>query len=533
MLRFALRAPLVCALVAPVLGSFLASGDARACGGCFHEPVHLQIAVSVVTEHRMAFALSPQQTVLWDQIRYSGSPSGFAWVLPVKAGARIEASSDAWLAALDASTETVIVGPTPSCGAPPPVERGGGGGCGSSMGNSVAYEPAEDGGLDGSSTVQVISQTVVGPYDSVTVRSSQGEALGAWLVANGYEIPSGTQPTIDAYAAEGFDFIALKLQPNVGVQAMRPVRVITPGADATLPLRMVAAGVGSHVGLELFVLSGGRYHTQNFADATIDFTQLKWDPYADVSNYTTLATQAMAAKGGTAWLTEYSGPADLDAYPSFQNNPSLAYAYTSTCVPQQVSGCRAGDAGADSGAGAGAGADGGAGAGADSGAVAEAAADALSDAAAVTDDEAASDGAAVLDDASTTPDAAALSTPPPMCAAPVICDDLSLAMTGLPAGSVWVTRLRADLPAGALGSDLLLEATASQDAVTNLHTTQTYTDPKYDPCAGSNGVTGGAGGVGCACRTAESPRDRYLDTIAVSFGAALLVLGSRRRRPRG
>ena len=51
-------------------------------------------------------------------------------------------------------------------------------------------------------------------------------------------------PVIDAYVAEGFNFLALKLVPGQGVDSMRPVRVTTPGAAATLPLRMVAAGTG-------------------------------------------------------------------------------------------------------------------------------------------------------------------------------------------------------------------------------------------------------------------------------------------------
>ena len=489
----------MCALVAPALAPLLVTTDAAACGGCFHEPINLQVSASVVTDHRMAFALSPQQTVLWDQIRYSGAPSNFAWVLPVKPGARIEASTDAWLAALDASTQTVIVGPTVSCGGPPQVEResSGGGGCGSSFssaGSAVATD--EDGGAADSATmpaVEVISQQVVGPHDAVTVRSSQGEALGTWLVANGYEIPGGMQPTIDAYASEGFDFIALKLAPGEGVQAMQPVRVVTPGADPSLPLRMVSAGVGSHVGLELFVLSGGRYETQNFPGATIDFTRLQWNPYLDVSNYSTLAAQAMGASGGTAWLTEYSGPASMSLFPGIQANPGLAYAYTSTCVPSAPS-CpiSAADGGTSATPEAGPGAE--SGASIDSGGVA----DSGPDAAAFDDSGLLADGALVdalvpdadpgdgasnepSVDAGASADAALPPAPPPMCAAPVTCDDLALATTGLSAGTVWVTRLRADLPSGALANDLVLEASASQTTVTNLHTTETYTDPNLQP----------------------------------------------------
>ena len=49
---------------------------------------------------------------------------------------------------------------------------------------------------------------------------------------------------------------------------------------------MVAAGVGANVGIQLYVISEGRYHPQNFPDATIDFSQLAWDPSQQRSNYT-------------------------------------------------------------------------------------------------------------------------------------------------------------------------------------------------------------------------------------------------------
>ncbi|HSO40819.1 MAG TPA: hypothetical protein VLT33_50180, partial [Labilithrix sp.] len=49
--------------------------EALACGGCFHEAPTQQKPVvesSVVSDHRMVLALAPQQTILWDQIRYTG-----------------------------------------------------------------------------------------------------------------------------------------------------------------------------------------------------------------------------------------------------------------------------------------------------------------------------------------------------------------------------------------------------------------------------------------------------------------------------
>ncbi len=486
MLCLRLRAPLVCALAFSAAGLLFESHDALACGACFHSPPPKQVIdTSLVTGHRMAFSVSQTQTVLWDQIQYSGAPTDFAWVLPIRAGARVELSSDAWLAALDASTRTVITGPTPSCGGAAPTQyEGSGGGCGSSFSAPATADFAPSAVDASTPAVQVISQSVVGPYQAVTVRSSQGEALGAWLVANGYEVPAALQPTIDAYTSAGFDFIALKLAPGEGVQAMQPVRVITPGAGLTLPLRMVAAGIGANVGIELYVVSEGRYHTQNFPDATIDFTQLAWDPHSDISNYSTLVQSALAANGAAGWLTESSGPADLGAFSSGAVNPGLAFAYATTCVPSMPTCSVPVDAGAGG-----------------------------------------------VQDAS-----GAASPMVEMCTSQVSCDDLALAAGGI-GGGLWVTRLRADLPAAALGTDLMLEATPSQTPVANLHTTEKYTDPNYNPCGSANAGTASANsnsgqGSSCTIRTKDSPRARYADAVELSFGTALMALALRRRRRR-
>ncbi len=108
--------------IATFSAAMLDTRPADACGGCFVP----QSERTVVTDHRMALSISPDQTVLWDQIRYSGDPREFAWVLPVRNGAKIEVSNDEWFSALDASTQPVVVAPLRSCGG------GGGSGIGCS-----------------------------------------------------------------------------------------------------------------------------------------------------------------------------------------------------------------------------------------------------------------------------------------------------------------------------------------------------------------------------------------------------------------
>src|SRR5579864_8467710 len=87
--------------------------DARACGGCFIRPTTQN--ATVVTDHRMIFSISPTQSTLYDQIEYSGSPSDFAWVLPIHGPVGLGVSSDLLFSVLDQNTTTTILAPPYPC----------------------------------------------------------------------------------------------------------------------------------------------------------------------------------------------------------------------------------------------------------------------------------------------------------------------------------------------------------------------------------------------------------------------------------
>jgi hypothetical protein len=497
---------LLCAALATSSLALLDAGRAEACGGCFVP----QVERTVVTDHRMALSVSPDQTVLWDQIRYAGDPAEFAWVLPVRAGAKIEVSNDAWFAALDASTQPAVYQPS---------YYGGAYGCALT---GCASEESASGFSDGAGSVQVISQSVVGPYETVTLRSTDPDALTTWLRSHSFDIPSSIQPTIDAYTHEGFDFIALRLRPTCGERSMQPVRVTWPGADPTLPLRMVAAGVGANVGITLYVISEGRWHPQNFPDALIDDDALRWDRVQNKSNYEELSRELMAQNDGRTWLVEYAdrpslysasraGYAQQPAAPYYGGrgaaNPGLADAYFGLCRTSSSSGSFGGSSGGSSGSGgftpcpngADAGvsttppstlddggsdagdADGGGGVG-DAGDL-----DAGDDAGDLDGGTGGDGGSASDDDAGTSSDAGSSSggdgtgtgtgTYPPSDDACAYLDDLDVALHGLHASDVWVTRLRAVLPANALSAgDLRLEPAKEQTAVSNVHYAAYYAD---------------------------------------------------------
>ena len=280
----------------PALALFGAR-DAKACGGCFGPPTETD---DVVTDHRMVLSVSPQQTTLYDEIKYSGSPSSFAWVLPISGQVTIGLSADAVFDTFDSLSATQVSPPPVTCPGPPA-------GC-----YSAAAPGAENGLNGGSATsaggggVDVTNSQVVGPYQTVQLQSTDPTALDNWLTTNGYAVTDAMKPVIAAYIQQGFDFLAMKLVPGQGVQSMRPVRVSFSGASPTLPLRMVAAGTGATVGITLWIVGDGRWEPANFPSFRIDDSELVWDWSQSDSNYTTLEQQKEAAAGNATWEVQAS-----------------------------------------------------------------------------------------------------------------------------------------------------------------------------------------------------------------------------------
>jgi MYXO-CTERM domain-containing protein len=286
-------------LMALALGTALpllpSARDARACGGCFIAPSPTESG-TVVTDHRMILAVSPQQTTLYDQIRYQGAPSSFAWVLPIRGPVAVGLSADVLFAALEQVTRTTVVAPPLPC--PPPATCPA---CGGPYLKTNFTAVVDTPALP---PVTVLGKAVVGPYDTVQLQSTDPVALETWLTANGYAVPESIRSTLAAYVADGFDFLALRLEPGQGVQAMRPVSVTSAGAGLTLPLRMVAAGTGATVGVTLWVVAQGRYEPQNFATFAVSPSELTWDWTAKDSDYATVRANKEAAFGHAAWQIE-------------------------------------------------------------------------------------------------------------------------------------------------------------------------------------------------------------------------------------
>jgi len=292
---------MVAAPVAAAL-TFGFTPTADACGGCFVPPEES----TVVTGHRMVLSVGMEQSTLYDQIEYSGDPAEFAWVLPTKGLVEVGISSDLVFNQLGFDTGVQVLPPPQNC---PSYS------CGDNLaGAEDGFGATGSGGGAAGGGVNVIAQEVVGPYETVQLEATDPNALNDWLDSHGYNIPDDIQPIIDDYLDEGFNFLATRLVPGVGVDKMSPVRITTPGAQAALPLRMVAAGTGATTAVTLWVIGEGRYQPQNFPSFTIDPKNVIWDYTTNDSNYSVLRQEAYDASNGYAWQTEAAFLYSPDAF---------------------------------------------------------------------------------------------------------------------------------------------------------------------------------------------------------------------------
>lgn len=493
--------------VAAVTGAAWGETDARACGGCIapQPPPNLpDQTVSQITAERMIFSVSPEQTTLYDEINFSGSPASFAWVLPIKGTATIGLSADILFASLDTLTASQVVPPPLNC-PPPACTPSGGGGAGCAFGGSsgsITYAgpsgafTAADAGAAG---VTVTHQEQVGPYETVQLASTDPTALDRWLAAHGYVLPPSDAPVVAAYVHEGFGFLAMKLVPGQGVKAMRPVRVTTPGAGVTLPLRMVGVGTGATTGVTLWVIGDARWEPANFPSFILKDSELTWTWSTSSSNYEAVRLQHESVLHGAGWQIESSlelnestirstveyadatGTSATDYLPIAYVDGGVAHdagarkdasarrdanAQPDTGVSSDASGRNDGRV-ADTGIDA-AGRDGSL---AEAGSSDARVVDGQSRDAHATDapsnDVQSSDAAPGDSGGGAKSDAEAYA--PPESAAQVEQDDLTTLFKGMKRPNVRVTRMRADLAHHALSADLTIQPASDQTELSNLY----------------------------------------------------------------
>ncbi|HJT59119.1 MAG TPA: DUF2330 domain-containing protein, partial [Ktedonobacteraceae bacterium] len=214
--------------------------------------------------------------------------SNFAWVLPVPAVPTVSTASINLFRDLDEQTvPRFFQSSPPPCGLAP---LGGGG--------QLAGAPAPGG------NVNVYGKGTAGPYAYDVIGTSNPNALALWLQTHHYHVPDQLPSLIQPYIQAHMLFLAMRLQPQAGIQDITPVKITFPttSPQVVIPLRMATVATMPHMGLLVWIFGSGRFVPQNYQSIHISDQQLM------NADYTSLLDKSVTQASGHAFITEYAQP---------------------------------------------------------------------------------------------------------------------------------------------------------------------------------------------------------------------------------
>jgi len=216
-------------------------------------------ALSYPVEQRVAVAVTPTRTTVWTSVRFDGSASPAALVLPVPPGFAAAVASDAWFEALEASTAPRIFPPSASTAFCPPM-----------VGFGVPFDTA--GHLDHVQSAVLVASALLPDLPSVT----------SWAQAQQLVMPPALAQSLGQLT--GVQFLVVRFDPSGGEGVSPTIRITTPGATPTLPLALTAAPVAD-VLVTSWLLGGGTGQLTGASASQVLDTDLFWNAETQASNY--------------------------------------------------------------------------------------------------------------------------------------------------------------------------------------------------------------------------------------------------------
>jgi uncharacterized membrane protein YgcG len=270
------------------------SRPAFALGAIVTAPAGASSAVVV----REAVAAGAGRTVRWGSVEVRGTASTVAWLVPVRPGAALDLSSDAWLEALEAASAPRVVPPDidPPCGIPGGVE------------------------VEGQFT-----HAVTTPPGATAIAADRA-TLDAALASQGLAVTSDLAPSVDAAFAGGSWMVALVYTQVPADMVTRTVRVVDT-TPAGFSLSLVEAGA-SPVAITAFAFGTGSVAVGLASPLTMDASAVVWNSDG-TSSYASVRDSLLAANPG-AWLFETGGNGVIFQglpVPGANPTPALATSY--------------------------------------------------------------------------------------------------------------------------------------------------------------------------------------------------------------
>ncbi len=282
----------LCVLLLPLLFlliNFSLARPAMACGGLFCQANPID-----QNAERIIFTDNGDGTIsAIIQIQYTGFDVDFSWILPIPVPIAAE-DLEVPETAVTAFSELEIA--TNPQYLPPPLPD-----CAMMMMEDMAVESAAEGG------VEVFAEGDVGPYEFVVIGSEDPEALVEWLRENNYRVEDPMIPLIDVYVEENFAFLAMRLQPEFGVQDIQPIKITYPSENPMIPLRLTAVAANPDMAVITWFFAEQQAVPDNYGHFEIEDSEITFFTFGG-HNYRTLMGQKANEMNGQAFITEYAAP---------------------------------------------------------------------------------------------------------------------------------------------------------------------------------------------------------------------------------
>jgi len=289
------------ATLATILGH-----DAWACGGTFCSNASNQPLPVDQSAERIVFEVEGDRTCAHVQVDYEGEPEEFAWIIPVPRSVEVTESTRQLFFDLASQTTPTFLLPSSFCGAPTASFSQSGGGCfPSDAETSVApsggvFDPRQVTGVD------VLQRNFTDSFEWFEVQADETDALVNWLRVNQFNVSDNMRPGMDPYVREEASFLAVKLRPERGSDAIPPIRMCYQGPPS-IPIRLTAVAARPHMGIQVYVLGTRPHRPRNYAVVEPDPNAIMVDGGANVNYFDWVARVADEAENGV-FVPQFVGP---------------------------------------------------------------------------------------------------------------------------------------------------------------------------------------------------------------------------------
>jgi MYXO-CTERM domain-containing protein len=279
-------------LVVLAVGVGTGARRADACGGFFCSQVPID-----QSGEQIAFSLTDTHVTAHIQISFTGNAKDFAWVVPVQTKPTLSVGTQALFTALAQRTQPVYQ---------VDWNFASGGFCGGFDPRTAVPGAAPAPTAGGDSSVTIVDMRQVGPYDTVTLESTDADALVKWLNKNGFDQPPSAVPLISHYVKLNMFFVALRLKQDAGVGDIQPIVLDMDYPEPCVPLILTRVAAVPNMPVLTYVLGNGRAFPKNWFHVQVNQKKINW--LDGGSNYKDVVTAAINEAAGHGFVTEYAGP---------------------------------------------------------------------------------------------------------------------------------------------------------------------------------------------------------------------------------